>query len=445
MNRQRTERIRRGGLWWNRDFRLLWSGETISQIGAQIWLMAIPLTAISALHAGPTEVSLLTALQYAPVVLITLFAGVWMDRHRRRPVLVVTNLVRLLLIVLIPMAYLTDMLSLGLLYLVTLVVGLLTAVSDVAYLVYLSSLVPRGQLIEANAKLEGAYSIAEIGGPGMGGVLVQWLTAPVALVANAGTCLFAAVAFLGIRKPEAVPESVNRRDNKRGAIFREIVDGIRAVLRHRILRLLVLQGAVFNLFERIVLTLYLLFGVRELGLDAGHIGLILTTASFGGLIGALVADRAASAIGVGRSIVVSMVISAVGLVVIPLAPPTRSIAIAVLITGFVLHGFGLSVFHVHALSVRIAVAPPELLGRIQATFRLVLYGMVPIGALFAGLFGNLVGIRAAMMLGAVPLLALSIMFWFSALRHADVSAVEPGDDGATASGSREPGKFVGVT
>src|SRR5262249_5932558 len=125
------------------------------------------------LHAGPTEVARLTALQYAPVVLIALFAGVWLDRHRRRPVLIVTNLARFLLLMLIPVSYLTDLLSLGLLYLVTFAVGLLTAVSDVAYLVYLSTLVSRGQLIEANAKLEGAYSIAEIGGPGIGGGVVS--------------------------------------------------------------------------------------------------------------------------------------------------------------------------------------------------------------------------------------------------------------------------------
>jgi MFS family permease len=411
-----------GSLWRNRGFLLLWSGETISQTGAQISLVAVPLTAISALHAGPTEVARLTALQYAPVVLITLFAGVWLDRHRRRPVLVLTNLVRFLLLMLVPVSYLTGLLSLGLLYLVTFAIGLLTAVSDVAYLVYLSSLVPRGRLIEANAKLEGAYSTAEIGGPGLGGVLVQLMTAPVAIAANAGTSLLAALAFFSIRKPEAV----QRPERGRRPVRTEIADGLRAIRGQRVLRLLVVQAGVFNLFERIALTLYLLFGIRVLGLGAGELGAILATASAGSLIGALVAGRAAAAFGTGRSIVGSMVISAAGLVVVGLAPATPVLAIIVLVTGFVVHGFGLGVFHVHSLSARIALAPAGLLGRIQATFRLILYGVIPVGALLAGVLGNLVGIRGAIMLGAVPLLVLSTLFWFSPVRHAEIPADEAG-------------------
>lgn len=421
---QSAEQVRQSSLWRHGAFLLLWSGETISQTGAQISLVVVPLTAISALHAGPTEVGLLTALQYAPVVLITLFAGVWLDRHRRRPVLIVTNLARFLLFMVISLSYLTGLLSLGLLYLVTFAVGLLTAVSDVAYLVYLSSLVSRGQLIEANAKLEATYSIAQIGGPGIGGVLVQLVTAPVALVANAGISLLAAVTFLGIRRPEAVA----RPERERQPIRAEIADGWRAILGHRVLRLLVVQAAVYNLFEQMVLTLYLLFGVRELRLGAGQLGGILTTASVGGLIGALIAGRAAAAIGTGRCIVGSMVVSAVGLAVVPLAPATPVLVIVVLITGFVLYGFGLGIFSVHSLSVRIALAPAGLLGRITATFRLILYGVIPIAALLAGVLGNLVGIRAAIMLGAAPLLVLSTLFWFTAVRHAEISAAGTDDD-----------------
>ncbi|MFI0186168.1 MFS transporter [Streptomyces sp. NPDC017086] len=413
----------RSSLWRHRSFLLLWSGETVSQTGAQISLVAVPLTAISALHAGPTEVSFLTALQYAPVLLITLFAGAWLDRHRRRPVLVATNLVRFLLIALIPVSYLTDSLSLGLLYLVTFVIGLLTAVSDVAYLVYLNSLVSREQLIEANAKLEGAYSIAQIGGPGLGGVLVQVVTAPVALLANAGTYLLAALTFLGIRAPETVAEAERERPRLRT----EIADGLRAIFGHRVLRLLAVQSAAYNLFEQIVLTLYLLFGVRELRLSAGELGVILTTASVGGLGGALLAGRAAKALGIGRCIVGSMVVAAAGLVVVPFAPARPAVAIPLLIGGFVVYGFGLGIFNVHSLTVRIALAPAGLLGRITATFRLMIYATIPVGALLAGALGNLAGIRTAITLGAVPLLGLSVLFWFSAVRHAEIPA--DGTDG----------------
>ena len=425
MSQQYAEDLRPSSLWRHRAFMLLWSGETISQTGAQISLVVVPLTAITILHAGPTEVGLLTALQYAPVVLITLFAGVWLDRHRRRPVLIATNLARFLLIMLIPLGYLTGLLSLGLLYVVTFAVGLLTAVADVAYVVYLSTLVSRDQLIEANAKLEATYAIAQIGGPGIGGVLVQLVTAPVALVANAGTCLLAALAFLGIRKPEVI----EKPELDRRPLRAEIADGLRAILGHRVLRLLAVQAAVFNLFEQIVLTLYLLFGVRELHLGAGELGIILTAASIGGLIGALVAGRAAAVIGTGRCIVGSMVVSAAGLVVVPFAPATKVLAIVVLITGFVVYGFGLGIFSVHSLSVRIALSPAGQLGKITATFRLIIYGTIPIGALLAGVLGNQFGIRAAILLGAAPLLVLSTLFWFSAVRHAEISA--PATEGDT--------------
>ena len=424
MSQQAAEHLERSSLWRHRPYLLLWLAETISQTGAQISLVAVPLTAITTLHAGPTEVGLLTALQYAPVFLITLVAGAWLDQHRRRPVLIVTNLARFLLIMLIPVSYLTDLLSLGLLYLVTFSVGLLTAVSDVAYLVYLPTLVSREQLIEANAKLEGVYSVAQIGGPGLGGVLVQLAAAPLALVANAGTYLLAALTFLGIRTPEAV----ERPERKSRPMRAEIADGLRAILGHRVLRLLAVQGAVYNLFEQIVLTLYLLFGVRDLRLGAGALGVILTTASVGGLVGALVARRAAAAFGTGRCIVGSMVVAAAGLVVVPLAPATPVLAIVVLITGFVVYGFGLGIFNVHSLSVRTALAPPGLLGRITATFRLIIYSTLPIAALLAGVLGNLVGIRAAIMLGAGPLLVLSILFWFSPVRHADISAAGANGD-----------------
>lgn len=418
MSQQTVERSR--SLWRHRAFLLLWSGETISQTGAQISLMAVPLTAISVLHAGPTEVALLTALQYAPVLLVTLFAGAWLDRHRRRPVLIVANLGRFLLIMLIPMSYPADLLSLDLLYLVTFAVGLLTAVSDVAYLVYLPSVVARRQLVEANAKLEAAYSIAETGGPGLGGVLVQLMAAPVALVANAATYLLAAASFAAIRQPEIVASP----ERERRPMHAEIADGLRAILGHQVLRLLAAQTAVYNLFERIVLTLYLLYGVSELGLGAGELGVIQTTASAGSLIGALVAGRAAAAFGTGRCIVGSMVVASAALVVLPLAPATPTLAIIVLITGFVLHGFGVGILNVHSLSVRTALAPAGLLSRITATFRVIIYGTIPIGALLAGLLGTLVGLRAAIMLGVAPLLVLSTLFWFSAVRRVDLSATE---------------------
>lgn len=425
MSRASGRSARSQSLWRNRDFTVLWSIETLSQVGAQVSVIALPLTAVVVLGAGPGDVGVLMALQFLPVVLVTLFAGAWLDRHRRRPALVVTNAVRFVLLAGIPVAYLTGGLTLYLLYGITFLAGCMTAVADVAYLVYLPSLVRDDQLLDANAKLEATYSVALIGGPGLGGVLVQLVGPPLAMLADAITYLLACLGLTAIRTPEAVPSS----DEDRAGMRAEIAMGLRTILGHPVLRSLISLAAVFNLFEQVVMTLYVLFAVQDLGLSPGVLGLALGIGSVGGLIGSVAAARLSGSLRAGRAALVAAFIGAAGLAIVPLAGGGQWVAALILIAAFLVYGFGLAAFNVISLSLRTTIVSPALLGRVTASFRLLVYGTIPVGALLAGVLGDAIGVRAAVAVGALALLAATVLFWATGLRHADLDVddvlVEP--------------------
>lgn len=404
----------RSGLSFDRDFLKLWGGETISQVGSQITILALPLTAIISLKASPQEVGMLTAAQFAPFLLVTLFAGVWLDSHRRRMALVVTSLGRAALLGLIPLLYLLDALTMPSLYLIAFVTGLLTAVADVAYLVYLPSLVSREELVQANSRLEATYSISQVGGPGLGGILVQAFTAPLAILADALSYLVAAVSFARIRRPEPHPSPAQPRHSTAGAIKQ----GLATTLRDPLLRPLVLQAGWFNLFEQALMTLYLLYGVRSLELSAGVLGLILATGSVGALAGSVLARWAGERFGVGPTIVGSMALTSAATALLPAAGGSAVAASLVLVTGFLLYGVGLAIFNVHSLTLRTHVVTPALLARVTATYRFVAYGTIPLGALLGGFLAEQTGIRTAMVIAVAALVAGAALFACSTVRRA---------------------------
>jgi MFS family permease len=402
----------------NSDFLKLWAGETISQIGAQVTVLALPLTAIISLDASPGQLGLLTAAQFAPVLLITLFAGVWLDRHRKRPALIVANLGRAVLLGLVPLLYLLDSLTMTALYGIAFLAGLLTAIFDVAYVVYLPSLVARDKLVEANARLESTYSIALIGGPGLGGLLVQALTAPIAVLVDAVSYLAAAVSVGWIRRPEPPPARVARP----ASTWAEIGPGMAATLRDPVLRPLAAQSAWFNLFEQYILTLYLLYGLRDLHLSAGLLGAIMAIGSVGALFGAFVAARAGATLGVGRTLVWSATLSCAAFAFVPAAAGPPLAAAAVLAAGLFLGGFGLAVFNVHSLSLRAAIVPERLLGRVTATYRFLVFGTIPLGGLLGGFLGGLLGLRTALVIAVIALVAGAAVFARTRVRAVTMDA-----------------------
>jgi MFS family permease len=384
-------------LWRHRDFMRLWSAETISQLGTQVTMLALPLTAILVLHASPFEVGALSSIEFAPFLLIGLPAGVWVDRTRRRPILIAGDLGRALALGSIPLAAAFHVLTLPHLYVAAFVTGICTVFFDVAYQSFLPSLVARDQLIEGNAKLEISRSGAQLAGPGLAGVLVDAVTAPIAILADAISYLGSAAFVLSIRDREehfAAPE-----EDERTTMRAEMMDGLRYVVRHPLLRSIAACTSISNLFSSMNAGILVLFAVRTLGLSPAAIGLALAVGNVGFLAGAVAADRIAGRLGLGRTIIAAIAIGEVGAFLVPLATP--STAFAALAVGGGLFGLGAVVYNVNQVGLRQAITPDRMLGRMNATMRFIVWGTLPIGALIGGALGGTIGLRATLWVAAI--------------------------------------------
>ena len=388
----------RRSLWRHADFMKLWTAESVSQLGSQVSLLALPLIAISILRASPFEVGLLTTVEFAPFVLVGLPAGVWVDRLRRRPVLICGDLGRALALSSIPAAYALDALTIGQLYLVAFTTGVLTVFFDVAYQSYLPALVEAEELIEGNAKLEISRSGAQIAGPGLAGVLIDLVTAPVAVLADAASFLASAAGIFLIRRQERVPERAQGAP-RRGAMRREMAEGLRYVLGHRLLRPIAATTATANLFSAVMLAVLVVFMVRELGLRPAVIGLVFAAGNLGFLAGAVVSSRLAAWVGLGRAIVVPMALGGLGALLVPLA--SRAAAVPLLIVAELVTSFGGTAYNINQVSLRQAITPARLHGRMNATMRFMVWGTLPVGSLIGGILGGTIGLRPTLWVGAL--------------------------------------------
>lgn len=387
----------RRNLWRHGDFMKLWTAETISQLGSQVTLLALPLVAITVLDASAFQVGLLGTVEFAPFVLVGLPAGVWVDRLRRRPVLIAGDLGRAAALLSIPVAYQLDALTIGQLYAVGFVTGVLTVFFDVAYQSYLPALVEPDQLVEGNSKLEISRSGAQIAGPGLAGGLIDLVTAPVAVLADALSFALSA-AFVGaIRRGEAAPQRTPAHE-RRGSMRREMAEGLRYVLGHRLLRPIAACTATANLFNAVVYAVVILYMVRQLGLRPAAIGLVFAAGNVGFLAGAIVSGRLAARTGIGRAIVVGEAVGALGALAIPLAP--RQAAVPLLVAGMAVSTFGSTVYNVNQVSLRQAITPARLHGRMNATMRFMVWGTLPLGSLLGGALGTAIGLRPTLWVGA---------------------------------------------
>ncbi|HEY8104300.1 MAG TPA: MFS transporter [Gaiellaceae bacterium] len=385
---------RLGGLWLHRDFRALWGAETISQFGTQVTFLALPLVAILVLQETTFRVALLTSVEFLPFLLFTLPAGVWVDRLRRRPILILSDVVRAAALLSIPIAYWLDALSIWQLYAVAFVHGTGTVFFDVSYQSYLPSLVGRDQIVEGNSKLEVSRAAANIAGPGMAGGLVSLLTAPVAILVDAISFLVSAVLLGVIRTTEKAPARADRRPLKA-----ELGEGLRYVFTHRYQRGMVASVALSNFFGQIVFSILLVYAVRELGFTAGTIGVILMIGNLGTLAGALTARRIGDRLGVGRTILLAAVLFSPGTLLIALAP--KDLAIPFILASMLIIGFGGILYNVTAISLIQAITPDRLLGRANASRRFVVWGVIPFGGLVGGALGSAIGLRETMVIGAL--------------------------------------------
>ena len=383
-----------GALWGHRDFLNLWAGETISQVGTQISLIALPLVAILELDASAFEVSLLTAFDFLPFLLFSLPAGVWVDRLRRRPILVLSDVVRAVALASIPIAAVLDWLTIWQLYAVGFVVGALTVAFDVAYQSYLPSLIGRGQLVEGNSKLELSRSAAQIAGPGLGGILVSALTAPYAVAVDAVSFLASALFLQRIRTVEPPPARAEER-----SLRTELWEGLRYLFGDPRWRSFTGYVASINLFQAIVFAVLIVYAVRSLGLSAAEIGLIFAISNVGSVVAALTAGRIARALGVGPTLILAGFLSGVPLLVLPLASAEQPVPL--LLAPLTVEAFAIVLYNVTGISYVQSVVPDRILGRMTASRRFVVWGTIPIGSVIGGVLATSIGLRETLVVGAV--------------------------------------------
>jgi MFS family permease len=383
------------GLWRHRDFMWLWGSQTVSQFGTQVSLLAIPLTAAVTLDASPAQMGIVTAAETAPFLLFGLIAGAIVDRVRRRPILIWTDIGRALLLAVIPIAWALDVLRIELLIAVGFLVGVLNVFFDVSYQSYLPALVERRHLVEGNSKLETSRAGAQIAGPGIAGVLIQVLTAPVAVVLDAVSFIVSGILLGFIRKeePEPAPRSAGR------SMFSEIGEGISYIGRHRLLLPIAGCTATSNFFSGMIVALLVLYLTTELDISAGLIGLIFAAGSVGFMLGALTAGRFAARFGLGTTITLAIVLSGAGLWLVPLASGPRPAAIGMLVLALFAYSAGGAIYNINQVSLRQTITPDRLLGRMNATMRFLVWGVLPLGNLAGGALGEIIGLRATLFVG----------------------------------------------
>ncbi|GAA5183882.1 hypothetical protein GCM10023322_24140 [Rugosimonospora acidiphila] len=377
------------------DFRRLWIGESVSQFGSQVSMLAVPLTAVLILHAGTFQVSALTALGYAPFLIFGLLAGVWVDRVRRRPVLIAADLLRAVALASVPVAAALQVLGLAQLYAVQFVVGLGTLVFDVAYQSYLPSLIGRQRLVEGNGRMEASRSVAYSVGPSVAGYLVQALTAPVAILADAVSFVWSAAWITAIRGREpAVPAPAAPR-----ALGREIGQGLRLVFGHPALRALALYSAASTMVLSVYNAIEVVFLVRTVGLSAAGVGLLFSAASVGAVLGAFAAGPLCRRFGQARTIVGAGLTGNASMVLVPLTAPGARLAFFGVGVGVC--SLCVVIFNVVTVAFRQVLCPDALLGRMNATMRVLSWGTVPVGALIGGALGTALGPRTTLWCGGV--------------------------------------------
>jgi len=416
----------RGGLWRHGDFLRLWTGETISQFGSQISQLAIPLTAILVLDATAFEVAALTTVEFLPFIIFTLPAGVWVDRMRRRPILIAGDVVRALLLGSIPIAYVLDALTLGQLFVVGFLFGICTVFFDVAYQSYLPSLVERNQIIEGNSKLEITRSAAQIGGPGLGGVLIQVFTAPYAVLLDAVSFAASALAIFRIRAVEETPPTVERSDGKKSSMWTELKEGLRFVLSNPNLRAQAGCTSTSNFFSSVSFSIILVYAVRELDLSPGLIGFVFSLGALGGLAAALTATRISSRFGIGPTTIVMAAFFGPTMILYAVAPSGNA-AVPLLVTAQLIFGFTVVVYNIVQVSYRQAICPPRLQGRMNSVMRFIVWGTIPLGTLTGGALASWIGLRETIVVGAIGGGSAALWIVFSPQRHLR-DMPEPVDD-----------------
>jgi len=398
------------GLWRHGGFLRLWAGETASQFGEQFGNLAVPVIAVSVLGASSFEVGLLNAAETLAFLVIGLPAGAWIDRWIKRRVMLRVDLIRAVLLAAIPVLWFTHLLAFWQLLIVATAVGVCSVFFDVSYQSFIPNLVRSEQIGGANSKLETSAQVARIAGPAAAGGLLALFAAPLLLAVTAATYLLSFFALTTIKDTEAAKPVEDRRP-----LVVEVKEGLGWVFRQPLLVRIVLCTAIGNLFGSLIFTMLPILVLRELGLSPAVFGLIGSAGAVGGLLGASLSGRIQKWIGEGHAIPVSQLVFAVAAIAIPLAALLPGLAIPLLIAGEFFFSAAVLVYNIAQVSFRQRICPPALLGRMNASIRFIVWGVMPIGGLAAGLLATWIGVVPTIVVGCVGSLLAGIPVIFSKL------------------------------
>lgn len=402
-----------GGLWQNPDFLKLWGAYSTSVLGSQLASLAYSLTAVITLQASSMEVGLLGAAGPAASGLVGLFAGVVVDRVRRKPLLIFADLVRAVLALTIPAAYILGILRIEQLFVVAFLTGIFSMLADVGIMAYIPALVKREELIEGNSKFAMTDSVSVIAGTGTSGVLVQALTAPIAIIIDAASFVLSAIFLWTIRGPETPPAP----GEERRSVWKDIAEGLSFVYRNRFLRPLSEELALHFYFIFIFIPIFNLYAIRELGFEPILLGVVIAMIGVGFMASALTVKRITSRFGIGPTMIVGAFITLISVSLMSVRAETRAVTVAILMGAHFLLAIGIQTCGINLMSLRQAITPDRLQGRMNASFRFVNVCMMMLGSLTAGILGETIGLRATLMVAAAGMLLPFLRLLFSPIRN----------------------------
>ena len=400
-------------LFRQRNFALLWTGQSASLLGSQITYVAMPLTAVLLLHATPMEAGVLVALETLPFLLFGLFVGVMLDRRARRSVMIGADVVRAAALAWIPIAHGLGVLNIGQLFVVVFVVGVMTVFFDLAHQSYTPGLIGRDRLGEANAKLELSDSMAQVVGPGAAGLLVSALSAPVAIAVDAASYVLSFLTVAGLPADERPKQQPGAATLSVRASIRE---GFAAIVRHPLLRWFTTAALIINLFSGALMSVFFLYLLRVLDMGSTQVGLIVAVGSVGALVGVLLVGPLTGRFGVGPTLILTMALPGLGYLVLAAVHGHSLAAIAVVAVSSFVVQFSVPVFNVTVISFRQVSTPDELLGRVNATARTRALGAYSLGSLLGGALASGTGLRTAVVLAAGGTFLASLALLFSPVR-----------------------------
>lgn len=402
------------GLLKQPDFRNFWLGHTVSSFGVQITTVAIPLIAALTLEASALEMGILTAVEFLPFLLISLFVGVWVDRKPKRPMMIGSDIMRAVVLIAIPIGILLDVLTMPILYVIAALVGINTVIFEIAHVSYLPTVVKNDELVEGNSKLEFSSSSATVVGQSIGGALIQVFSAPLSILFNVGTYLLSALYLAFIKQQEEpleVPEGTKQN------MWVDIREGATFVFQNHVLRPILFGTVIFNLFTYVIEPIFILYITRTLALAPVYIGLIFSMSGVGALLGAFMAGPMVKRLGIGKTLVFSLFLAGFVSLIIPVATllPTLP-AVMLIMAMYMIDAAMVIVYNINQRSLRQAITPQHLQGRMNACIRMFGMGVVPFGAVLGGWLGDIMGTTPALIVGAIGLMSASIFIIFSSVR-----------------------------